>query len=313
MIEQHESQAAFPAKANKAVALKEYLADANVRASITAVLPKHMHADRLVRIALQAASRNPTLLECTRNSFVLALVSAAQLGLEAGGLLGSAYLVPYRNKGGAYEVQLITGYRGLIDLARRSGQIRKIEARLVFMGDEFRLDYGADQITHVPQVPVSVEAETGEHEHDANSILGAYAVATMMDGTRQFEFMSRREIDRIRQRSKAAESGPWVTDFAEMARKTAVRRLVKYLPLSPDLARVLEIEDNAERGGSLGDLMDDVTATEIEPEPATKTERLARKLGAGKQPKKADAPDPDAPDACLESSQTQMEIDGASR
>ncbi len=301
MSNNESNMAEMPARQpNKAVALKEYLSDKRVVESITRVLPQHMKADRLVRIALQAASRTPALLECTRESFVLALVSAAQLGLEAGGLLGSAYLVPYRNKNGNREVQLIPGYRGLIDLARRSGAVKKIEARVVRKGDEFRLDYGAERITHVPA--------TTEDADDPGSgdvgILGAYAVATLSDGEKQFEFMSRAEIDAIRRRSRAANDGPWVTDYSEMARKTVVRRLAKYLPLSAELARAMEIEDNAESGGALADVMDVVLTTATEPAaPQSKTDALARKLASKK--KLEDAPDPDGPDACLEEPEQQ--------
>jgi len=273
---------------SKAAQLKDYLTRPEVRASIQAMLPKHMTADRLVRIALQAGQRNPRLLECTQGSLLLSLVSAAQLGLEAGGLLGSAYLVPYRNKHtGNYEAQLIPGYRGLIDLARRSGEVLKIEARVVRRGEDFSLDYGEDKIRHIVALegPAPGDGETAPPAGANDDILGVYAVATLKSGVRQVEFMHRWDVDRIRKSSRAADDGPWVTDFAEMARKTVVRRLAKYLPLSADFARAMEMEDNAESGGAVRDVFPEPPDA-LDPPPAeipapTKAETIKAKMKNG--------------------------------
>lgn len=337
----HNSGSVAPVmKKTKAEQLKEYLTRPQVRDALAGVLPRHMAADRLIRIALQAASRNPRLLECTQTSILLSLVNAAQLGLEAGGLLGSAYLVPYRNsKQNCYEAQMIPGYRGLIDLARRSGEVLKIEARVVRRGDEFRLDYGADTITHVPAIEHAQDDPEAEQTYNPNDdIIGAYAVATLKGGVRQFEWMTRKEIDAIRRRSRAGDDGPWVTDYSEMARKTVVRRLAKYLPLSPEFSRAMELEDNAESGGSIRDVSDIPEAvmssleepagntaqdTELQAAeaPSTKTEALREKVlrqtggqKKEKEPKLADTqqvpqlppPDPDAPGADLEPTDEEL-------
>lgn len=245
--------------------LKEYLTRPAVLSAIGAVAARHVEPSRLARIAIQAAQRNPDLLQCTPASIALCLASAAQLGLEAGGLLGSAYLVPFKNRHtGKTEAQLIIGYRGLIDLARRSEQIEKVEARVVFDGDTFEIDYGAGTIRHVPKMlkPVTdedsqVPDESGKGNAPAGFV-GAYAVATFRSGARQMEFMDAADIERIRRRSRASTSGPWVTDYAEMARKTVVRRLAKYLPLTAELSRAVEIENNAEAGGSIRDVTPDM-------------------------------------------------------
>lgn len=297
-MSEQQTLPAAPKPKSKQMILRDYLQRDTVKQSIQSVLPKHMTADRLLRVAMQAASRNPVLFECTPESLALSLANAAQLGLEAGGLLGSAYLVPFRNKSGAYEAQLIPGYRGLIDLARRSGEVLKIDARVVRDGDDFEIDYGTDNIRHVPRNP-------------DGDVTGAYAVAALKNGCRQLEYMSRKELDGIRNRSKASNSGPWVSDFEEMCRKTAVRRLAKYIPLSADLARAMEIEDNAESGGSIRDVNDlpalDALpeSTETQPEPTTAAEKAKAKL-RGRPPKVHEEPvsepppDPDSPDACLE-------------
>src|SRR5574343_332893 len=173
------------------------------------VLPQHMRPERLIKVALMAMNRQPLLLQCTQASLFQALLAAASLGLEPDGVLGSAYLVPYRNnKTGQYEAQLIPGYRGLIDLARRSGQIESIEAHVIREGDKFECGFGLyPTLTHTPVFPGTAEYLDNKH------IIGAYAVAKLKDGASQFEVMSRAEIDAIRNRSKAKDSGPWATVY----------------------------------------------------------------------------------------------------
>lgn len=211
--------------------------------SMGQVVPKHVTPERLVKLALVAASRTPLLLQCEPKSIVQGVMTAAQLGLDCGGVLGSAYLVPFKNQkqGGRYEAQLIVGYRGLVDLARRSGEIETIEAHVVYAHDTVEVAYGLDPVLrHVPCL-------TG----DAGEPILVYAIARLKDGGRQVEVMTRAEIERIRSRSRAGASGPWVTDWPEMARKTVVRRLCKYLPLSPELADALAADEKVEGPASV--------------------------------------------------------------
>jgi recombination protein RecT len=187
---------------------------------IARVMPKHMDVDRLLRIALTTIRTNPQLLECTIPSLLGAVMQAAQLGLEPG-LLGQCYIIPYGR-----EATFIIGYKGMIDLARRSGNIKSIYAHEVYSNDEFEYEYGLHpSLTHRP-----VMNERGE-------FIGVYAVAHFMDGGYQFEFMSKEEIDRRRMRSRSYNSGPWVTDSEEMAKKTVIRHMFKYLPLSVEIMR----------------------------------------------------------------------------
>ncbi len=187
---------------------------------IARVMPKHMDVDRLLRIALTTIRTNPQLLECTIPSLLGAVMQAAQLGLEPG-LLGQCYIIPYGR-----EATFIIGYKGMIDLARRSGNIKSIYAHEVYSNDEFEYEYGLHpSLTHRPAMN-----ERGE-------FIGVYAVAHFMDGGYQFEFMSKEEIDRRRMRSRSYNSGPWVTDYEEMAKKTVIRHMFKYLPLSVEIMR----------------------------------------------------------------------------
>ena len=250
--------------------------------SMGQVVPKHVTPERLVKLALVAASRTPLLLQCEPKSIVQGVMTAAQLGLDCGGVLGSAYLVPFKNQkqGGRYEAQLIVGYRGLVDLARRSGEIETIEAHVVYAHDSFEVAYGLDPVLrHVPCL-------TG----DAGDPILVYAIARLKDGGRQVEVMTRSEVERIRSRSRAGSSGPWVTDWSEMARKTVVRRLCKYLPLSPELADALAADERVEGPASV-----EIVPVE-EPEPETPEEEpvahaggkaaeiLAKLNGSGREP-----------------------------
>ncbi|HFI9552332.1 TPA: recombination protein RecT [Escherichia coli] len=149
--------------------------------------------------------------------------------------LGHAYLLPFGNKNeksGKKNVQLIIGYRGMIDLARRSGQIASLSARVVREGDEFSFEFGLDEkLIHRP----------GENE-DA-PVTHVYAVARLKDGGTQFEVMTRKQIELVRSLSKAGNNGPWVTHWEEMAKKTAIRRLFKYLPVSIEIQRAVSMDE----------------------------------------------------------------------
>jgi len=207
------------------------------KASIQAVLPAHIKPERMLKIALGAIRQVPQLLECTVESLFGATVLCSQLGLEPNTPMGQAYLIPFRNrKKGITEVQFIAGYKGLIDLARRSGQIESISARVVHENDDFDIQYGTvDEIMHRPALS------------DRGRIIGFYAVAKLKDGGKQFEFMSKAEIDIVMAgtQSKGAY-GPWKDNYQEMGRKTVIRRLTKYLPMSIELATAAAVDARGE-------------------------------------------------------------------
>src|SRR5690554_309488 len=186
-----------------------------MRPRIARALPRHMAPARLARVVMTVLRQTPRLGQCTPESFLGALMTCAQLGLEPGPL-GHAYLVPYGR-----EVTFVPGYRGLVELARRSGQVQSVQARIVRDGDEFDYEFGLEpKLRHRPTA-------------DADKpVTHAYAVLRLKDGGVDFDVMTRAEIDAIRKRSRAANNGPWVTDYAEMAKKTVLRRLLKTAPMS---------------------------------------------------------------------------------
>ena len=206
--------------------------------SLAAVLPAHVKPEHLIKMTLLATTKQPKLLKCSQESFLKSVMDAASLGLDCSGTLGSAWLVPYGT-----AAQLIIGYRGLIDLARRSGQISRIEAHLVYAQDTFKVQFGLDPVLeHTPYM--EADRDTAK-----DAIRCVYAVAELKDGTKQLEVMTLAEIEAIRNSSKAGNNGPWKEHFGEMARKTVVRRLCKYLPLSAELVTAIELSDRADSLG----------------------------------------------------------------
>lgn len=225
------------------------------RKQMEMALPKHLTADRMLRVAMTSIQRTPKLLECTPQSLLACVMTCAQLGLEPDQFLGQAYLIPYGK-----TCTLIPGYRGYIALARRSGEVQTLSAQVVYSNDVFELQYGTeDKLEHKP-------AMTGERGNP----IGAYCVIKYKDGGYSFDFMSAGDIEKIRKRSKAANDGPWVTDWDEMAKKTVIRRHIKLAPLSIEVQTAAVLEDRAIAGESQMDLMgnldDDVVDVTDEPE-----------------------------------------------
>ncbi|MDE9455687.1 recombination protein RecT [Xenorhabdus bovienii] len=227
-----------------------------MKSQLANALPKHLTAERMIRIVTTEIRKNPDLGLCNRDSFIGAVVQCAQLGLEPGNALGHAYLLPFkknkRNSDGTWvveriDVQLIIGYRGMIDLARRSGQIVSISARAVREGDRFHYEYGlSETLTHVPC------------GNDDAPVSHVYAVARLKDGGTQFEVMSRQQINKVAAQSKSVKTNkdgsinlaetysPWATHWEEMAKKTAIRKIFKYLPVSIEIQKAVVLDEKAE-------------------------------------------------------------------
>jgi recombination protein RecT len=245
-----------PATRKPANDIAALLTDPKIKAQMAMALPKHVTADRLARVALTEVRKNPALARCDQTSFLGAIMTCAQLGLEPGGPLGHAYLIPFENrKAGRTEVQFIVGYRGMIELARRSGQIVSIEARPVYEGDTFEVTLGLNSnLRHVPDFD-------NPNRVQPDKLRFVYAVAKLKDGGVQFDVMSRREIEAVRAQSRAGTSGPWVTHFEQMALKTVVRRLFRWLPISIELAAAIEADERVD----LGIPQDNPLTVDVEP------------------------------------------------
>jgi len=220
--------AAAPAELKQPESLKDW-----VQAYLPAIskaLPSVMTPERFTRIVMTALSSNPALAECTRDSFLGGMMQAAQLGLEPNTPLGQAYLIPYRNnRRNIVECQFQIGYKGLVDLAYRSGEIATVQAHCVYANDTFEYELGLEaKLRHIPAT-----GERGDMTH-------VYALFKLMNGGYAFEVMTKRDvIAHMNRYSKAANKGssPWETNFEEMAKKTVLKRVLKCAPLRSDFAR----------------------------------------------------------------------------
>lgn len=216
------------------------------RGQIEKALPKHLTADRLLRVAMTSIQKTPKLLECTQQSLLACIMTCAQLGLEPDQFLGQAYLVPFKDtRKGVTTCTLIPGYRGYIALARRSGEVQTVSAQVVYERDEFELQYGVeDKLVHKPAL-----------NGNRGAPIGAYCVFKYKDGGYSFDFLPVGDIEKVRTRSKAAQDGPWVTDWEEMAKKTAIKRHAKLAPLSVEFQKAVALEDRAMTGEPQSDLL----------------------------------------------------------
>lgn len=219
-------------KTKAPIIVQQVLSD-QFKKQLALAVPKHLNADRMARIAATEVRKNKALMNTEPTSFLGSVMQAAQLGLEPGSALGQAYLVPYGN-----QCQLIIGYKGMIDLARRSGQVLSLNAYAVREGDDFSFQLGLKpDIHHVPSL---------EADRIKKPITYVYAVATLKGGGYQFEVMSRAEVEAVR--AKAKSKNIWNTYFEEMAKKTAIRRLFKYLPVSIEALEITNADAKREAG-----------------------------------------------------------------
>ena len=277
-------------------------------------VPKHLSAERMLRVCALAVYRTPDLAKCEVMSLLGAMLTLASLGLEPNTPLGHAYLIPFqaRRKTAAgwedyHQVQVVIGYKGLIDLARRSGMVVSIRGDVVYGpvnspgGDRFEFEYGSNQrLTHKP----------GE---ERTTPIFAYAYAKLQDGE-AFEVLPYKLVMKIRDKSqgyvsamnlkasgypKAWETNPWVAYEHEMAAKTMIRRLAKFLPMSVEFARAVELDeigdtqtiDFAQIAGS-NELIEHVPTVPFEP-PADRQEQPQQETVAQKPPPRTRKPPAD--------------------
>lgn len=209
------------------------------KAEIARALPAHVPSDRFVKTVATSIRENPKLLECSAESLVAAVMTCAQLGLEPGPL-GHVYLIPYSNKKElpngetkwVSEVEVQLGYKGLLDLAYRGGEVEYIAANPVYENEEVTIDRASGEVTH----PYSFDMDPGK-------LVGFYAVARTKTGQQWVEPMRLAEVERIRNSSKNGKSPAWAHYFDEMGRKVVLKRLCKKLPISIETAKAISVDD----------------------------------------------------------------------
>lgn len=224
---------------------------------IKKALPSVITPERFTRMVLTALSSTPKLQTCSPQSFLVAMMQAAQLGVEPNTPLGQAYLIPYGN-----VCQFQLGYRGLIDLAYRSGEVSSIQAHEVHENDTFEYEYGLEpKLKHVPA------------PKDRGPVTYYYAVLKLKNGGIGFEVMSREDIEKFAmKKSKSYRNGPWQTDFDEMAKKTVLKKVLKYAPLKTEFIKAVSTDETVK--STLSDHMVDepneIYTIDNEPEEAPK-------------------------------------------
>lgn len=210
---------------------------------IARALPRHLTPERLIQVVSTITYRTPRLQQCPAESILAAVIQASTLGLDLAPALGEAYLIPRMDRDrGVMQCHFQPGYRGLAKLARNAGGCAYIKAMLVHEADIFAYRYTPDlEFEHVPHLA-----------HDRGEVTHSYAVAKLPTGGHLIEVLTAEEVEAIHRRSESyltaqrygkPESGPWATDRGEMAKKVAVKRLCKSLPMSPELASAIDADD----------------------------------------------------------------------
>lgn len=219
-----------PPKA-KPPSIREQLQGENFKKAIAEILPEHVTPERMVRVAIAATTRTPELANADPASFFKAMMILSEHGIEPDGR--RAHLIPFRNnKRNCIEVQLILDYKGIVELLMRTGNVSRIHCDTVCENDVFEVDRG------------EVVAHRVNYREPRGEMYAAYCLIQFKDGVQKAEVMTRGEIDAIRSRSRAGQSGPWVTDYSEMAKKTVFRRASKWVPLSSEIRDALHSDDD---------------------------------------------------------------------
>jgi recombination protein RecT len=198
--------------------LKGLLSEDNVKNQFALALPKHLSADRFARVAITALTRTPKLQDCTPESFMRCLLDLSAMGLEPDGR----------------RAHLILDYKGIAELVMRSGTVTSIHADKVCEQDQFVVNRG------------KIEQHVVDYKGARGNAYAFYVIVTFKDGSEKCEVMTRDEVEGIRKRSRAGNSGPWVSDFDEMAKKTVFRRASKWLPLSPEIQDAIRTDEDRE-------------------------------------------------------------------
>ncbi len=204
----------------------------NRKSELEAALPKHLTADKMLMLITSEFRKTPRLQECSNLSLINSIIQASYLGLSIGGALGECFLVPYGK-----ECQFQLGYKGMLALAYRSDRILSVNAHCVYKNDLFSFRYGSEAFLH--HEPIA---------GDRGELTAVYAEAKMAGNNYLFNVLYKNDVDKAKAQSKTSKYGPWVTHYDEMAMKTAIRRLFKYLPISIEMQKAIALDEAADDG-----------------------------------------------------------------
>jgi recombination protein RecT len=260
----------------------------NIQA-IKSVLPKHLTPERAMRIAYTSLVKNPMLARCSQVSLMNAIIESSMLGLELGGPLGQASLIPFKNgKTGGYEATLVVEYKGMITLANNTGNVKEISAHPVFEKDEFRFNYGlSPDLYHIPSQNV-----------DSGDITHAYAIIKYVNGGIDFEVIGKKTAMEAKDRSAAKfkKDSPWnkKEDEPAMWVKTAIRRLMNRVPKSADIRQKMDAEERSgqEMNHIIDISLDDFHAVKI-PDQIEEKKEPVKKAEKKAEPEQKKDPEPE--------------------
>lgn len=225
---------------------RDFISDPKRIRAIEKVAPQHLSPERLVNLASNAVLRTPALLECDLMTIYAAIIQAGELGIEPNTALQLAFLVPFNDFKNSRKVcQLIIGYRGLINLSYRSGQVTAADAHAVYQGEEFDVLFGtARKIHHKPNF---TSAETLENLTHTYSVFETKAGGVVFDAMGKEQILTHKNKN-----SKQPNSGVWKDHPIPMCIKTPVRRCVKFVPMSAELSKGIALEDAHDTGDYSG-------------------------------------------------------------
>ncbi len=277
---------------------RQLVASNYIKDQVAKALPSMFTPERFMRVTLTAFNKNPKLWDCTKGSIASVILQSAQWGLEPDGR--NAHIVAYKNKAGESEAQLQLDYKGLVALVRRSGEVASLHADVVCEADEFDYNLGEIQTHRI------------DFRKPRGNVYAVYATARLKDGSTQSVVMTKDEVDGIAARSRSVQAAkrfggttPWDTDWSEMAKKTAFRRLTKWLPLVAEAAEAVDHDTRREFGQDAFDVTPaPAPAAKAQPE-APKT--LAAKLLAA--PAKKTTPKKKAPEPVQEETDDAPDLD----
>jgi len=202
-----------------------------MKPAIARALPKHLTPERMIQMAVTLIVQNPAIAKCSTASIIGAVMQASILGFKPVAALGHCYFVPYGK-----DVQFQIGYKGYIDLSRRSGELKEVYAEVVREGDTFIQKKGLHRdLIHEPD-----SRQDGELTH-------VYAVAHYMNGGYNFIVLTKKDVEKLRMRSPMQglkAKGTWEKDTEAMWRAKAIKQLSKYMPLSDEFQKAV-VSDEA--------------------------------------------------------------------
>jgi recombination protein RecT len=269
-----ETEQSVQAMPQKEIARKQSAKDyiEKIQRQIINILPQEIDKKKYIQAAIFAVNKIPKILECTPISIMNCVMESSRLGLEIGGIRGECYIIPYNDRKNDRTVaQFMLGYQGMLSLLFKTGRVKNIQVKEVYEDDHFAFEYGnRGYLIHQPSL-----------KEDRGAFKAVYAMIETTNGGFPFEVMSKSEIDKIRDMSQdykyKKENSIWGKFYPAMAKKTVIRQLFKYLPLTAEIQRAVLLDEQADSGMQDIIISDNDSIVDVE-EPKSNSDKLTSKL-----------------------------------